>query len=111
MDSSPTEKVDRLQTLQDKAVRVIDNRAHTEMNTALLSNYYRILPLKERRAEHLCVVMHRLSKDDRHLEKARPEIRLRSRNKIKFKSHKRVYENTKMTKPGFRPYASDRSQL
>ena len=36
--------------------------------------------------------MYRLSRDDRFLEEARPEIHLRNRNKIKFKLYKRVHE-------------------
>ena len=92
VESSPTDKVDRLQRLQEKAVKLIDNGEHPKMDDALLSIYHRIEPLKERRAEHLCVIKYRLSKDGRYLQKARPHIHLRSRNKIKFKIHNRVYE-------------------
>ena len=62
------------------------------MDSERLSALYRIVPLKERRAEHLCVIMHHLSRDDKYLEKARLEIHLRSRNKIKFNIYKRVHE-------------------
>ena len=33
-----------------------------------------------------------LSRDNKYVEKARPEVHLRSRNKIKFKIYKRVHE-------------------
>ena len=92
VESGPSDKIDRLQVLQEKAVRIIDNKAHPEMDTTLLSNYYRIIPLKERRAEHLCVSMLRLSKDDRYLDNSRPKIHLRNRHKIRFKTFKRVHE-------------------
>ena len=54
------------------------------MDSERLSALYRIVPLKERRAEH--------SRDDKYLEKAWPEVHLCSRNKIKFKIYKRVHE-------------------
>ena len=60
--SGPTDKITRLQSLQDKAVRIIDNREHPELDIEGLSNLYRITPLKERRAEHLCAIMYRLSR-------------------------------------------------
>ena len=64
----------------------------TCLDIVALSTHYRIAPFQERRAEHLSLIMYRLSKDDRYIEKSRPEIPLRNRNKIKFKTHKRVYE-------------------
>ena len=92
VESGPKDKVDRLQVLQEKAVRLIDNNEHPEMDIHILSNYYRIVPLKERRAEHLCLIMLRRSTDTRYLDNSRPEIHLRNRNKIKFKTAKRVHE-------------------
>ena len=82
--SGPKDKAVRLQTLQDRAIRIIDNNEHRELNKLALSAYYRITPLNERRAEHLCVVMHRLSKNDHLLDISRPEIHLRNHNKVKL---------------------------
>ena len=90
--SGPKDKAERLQTLQDRAIRIIDNNEHRELNKPALSAYYRITPLNERRAEHLCVVMHRLSKNDHLLDISRPEIHLRNHNKVKFKTHNRINE-------------------
>ena len=45
-----------------------------------------------RRAEHLGLVMHRLSVDYDYIERARPSVNLRSNNKIKFAQYKRQYE-------------------
>ena len=92
VESGPSDKVDRLQVLQEKAVKIIDNKEHPEMDIPILSNYYRIAPLKERRAEHLCVLMLRRSKDEMYLDNSRPEIHLRNRNKIKFNTFKRIHE-------------------
>ena len=86
------DKIDRLRTLQDKAIRTIANKEHPCLDIVALSTHYRIAPLQERRADHPSLILYRLSKDDRYIEKRRPEIHLRNRNKIKFKTHKRVYE-------------------
>ena len=92
VESGPADKIDKLQSLQDKAVKIINNKEQTQLDAAVLATVYRIKPLKERRAEHLSLVMYRLSKENLYVEKARPEIHLRNRNKIKFKAHKRVHE-------------------
>ena len=92
VEAGPADKIERLQTLQDRAVRIIDNKEHPKMDKTELSLYYRISPLKERRAEHLSAVMYRLSTDSWYLDIARPEIHLRNQNKIKFKTHNRVHE-------------------
>ena len=73
-------------------MKVIDNRDNPGMDITLLSNHYRIAPLKERRADHLSAIMFRLSKDDTYLDRSRPEIHLRNRNKVKFKTFKRAHE-------------------
>ena len=44
------------------------------------------------RKEHHCAIMYRLSKKGGGLDKYRPETRLRSRNKIKFKIKRRNLE-------------------
>ena len=92
VESGPMDKIKRLQGLQDKAVKIIDNKAHPEMDISALSTFYRVDPLKERRAEHLCVIMLRFSKNNRYVDNSRPEFHLRNRNKIKFKTVKRVLE-------------------
>ena len=47
---------------------------------------------ERRQKEHHCSIMYRLSKRGGSLDIYRPEIRLRSRNKIKFKTNKRNLE-------------------
>ena len=92
VESGPTAKVTRLQTLQDRAIRIIDNGKHPNLDIDILANLYRLQPLKIRRAEHLSAMMYCLSKDSTKMEKARPIIHLRSQNKIRFKIYKRQYE-------------------
>ena len=92
VESGPTEKVRRLQTLQERALRIIDNKEHRGLSTDVLSNLFRLEPLQLRRAEHLACTMYRLSKRICLLEKGRPGIHLRSRNKVKFKKYNRTYE-------------------
>ena len=63
VESGLSEKVSRLQSLQDKAVRIIDNNEHRGVGTEGLNNFFRMDFLKLRRAEHLACSMYRLSTD------------------------------------------------
>ena len=92
VESGPPDKVSRLQRLQDKAIRIIDNGRHGNLDVNIVSNLYRISPLNIRRAEHLGLVMYRLRDDVSRLETNRPAVHLRGRNKIKFKRYKRNNE-------------------
>ena len=92
VESGPASGVARLQTLQDRALRIIDNRKHRALDAEMLANLYRISSLKLRRAEHLGLIMYRLSTEDCYIERGRPMVNLRSNNKIKFVSHNRQYE-------------------
>ena len=91
-DSGPTEKITKLQKLQDKVLYTIDNGENPNLDADQLSINYRILPLKLRREEHLSSLMYRLSKNVELLESVRPDVHLRNRNKIRFRSHKGTYE-------------------
>ena len=92
VESGPTDKVNKLQTLQDRAERVNHDKEHKHLSTEGLHFLFRLNPLKLHRAEHSACSMYRLSKDVYRLEKGRPTVHLRSRNKIKFKTLKRNYE-------------------
>ena len=92
VESGPKGDIDRLQTLQDKALRIVDNNYHKTLDGDMLSNLYRVMPLKLRRAEHLGLVMYRLSAVDDHIEQPQPYMQLRNTNKIKFKQYKRQHE-------------------
>ena len=82
VESGPADRVAKLQTLQDKAIRLIDNKEHPELDVDRFSNYYKITPLKERRAEHLSTIMYGFSTDEKMVEMARPEIHLRNQKKL-----------------------------
>ena len=92
IDSGPLDKVSRLQKLQDKAIHLIDDGRHGLLDIEVVSNLYRITPLKLRRAEHLSLVMFRLKSDPLRIEQQRPNVHLRGRNKIKFKKYNRQNE-------------------
>ena len=93
VDSSPTQKNIRLQRLQDKAIRIVDNRQHRNLDIDIVSNLYRISPLNTRRAEHLCLLMYRLKDDPTRKETSRPSIHLKGRNKIKLKRYREITRN------------------
>ena len=92
VESSPAGNIARLQTLQDRALRIIDNKKHRALDVDVLANLYRITPLKLRRAEHLGLIMYRLSAEDHYIKRNRPNVNLRSNNRIKFIQHNRQYE-------------------
>ena len=93
VELGPAGGIARLQKLQDRALRVIDNNKHRALDTDMLANLYRITSLKLRRTEHLGLTMYRLSTDDCYIERSRPTVsNLRSNNKIKFIQHKRQCE-------------------
>ena len=82
VESGPMDKVAQLHTLQIRALRIIDNRNHPNLDSDVLSNLYRIASLKLCRAEHLSLILYRLSKHGCYTEKTRPDVHLRSRNKL-----------------------------
>ena len=63
VESGVSEKVSRLQSLQDKGVRIIDNNEHRGVGTEGLNNLFRMDLLKLRRPRHLACSMYRLSTD------------------------------------------------
>ena len=90
--SGPAERILRLQKLQEKAIRIIDNNAHVNLDVDILSNLYRLTPLKLRRAGHLSLLIFPRSKNQLYLDNVRPTINLRGRHKITFKKYKRQNE-------------------
>ena len=92
IDSGSAYYVKRIGNLHEKALRLIDCKMHRNMDQCELEVLYRVEPPERRRKEHHCSIMYRLSKRGGSLDIYRPEIRLRSRNKIKFKTNKRNLE-------------------
>ena len=90
--SGPQGGISRIGKLQEKAVKIIDNNCHRRLSTDALMHIYRIHPISQRQDEHLCTMMYRLSKNQALLNHDRPRVHLRCRQKVKFKTYKRVYE-------------------
>ena len=89
-DSTTKHELYSLDKVQDRAMRLI-GRGH--INNRAVENMYNIEPLKDRRHRHHLALMYRLSRIDRYIDADRPDITLRSRNKIKFQTPR-----TKLTK-------------
>ena len=92
IDSGPAYYIRRIDNLHEKAIRLIDCKKHRNVDVQVLGAIYRLDPPIKRRHEHHCAIMYRLSKREGNLDKYRPPIKLRSRNKIKFKQNKRNLE-------------------
>ena len=92
IDSGSKYYVNKLESLHAKALRIIDCNMHRQEDVDVLENMYSLYTPERRRKEHHCMIMYRLSKLGRHIDRYRPTIRLRSRRKVKFKKYKRNLE-------------------
>ena len=82
IESSPVIRYTKLENLQERALKYIDNEANKGRD---LYKIYRIQPLRLRWRKHICCMMFRQSKSTDKLDYVRPLIRLRSNKKVKFK--------------------------
>ena len=73
--------MDLLDQVQERALRLI---GCGQMNNRAVENAYGIEPLRERCRKHHLALMYELSRIDSYIDTTRPEIALRSRNKIKI---------------------------
>ena len=89
IESGPTYYIDRVNSLHEKAVYIIDCNAHKNVSVKNLETMYRLEPPLRRRTEHHAAIMFRLSKGGQPLDKHRPTINLRSRKKVRFRLHHR----------------------
>ena len=76
IDSGSAYYINRLGNLHEKALRLIDCKAHRHKDTSELKVLYTLDSPKRRRKEHHCAIMYRLSKKGGGLDKYRPETRL-----------------------------------
>ena len=90
--SGPAYYIKQLGNLHEKALRLIDCMKHKKLDASGLERLLKLESPKRRRYQHHCAFMYRLSKKGGSLDMYRPTIRLRSRNKIKFKVQKRNLE-------------------
>ena len=99
VESGRTEKIDRLENLQKRALKLIDNKLHRGETVDRLLELYGLQTLQKQRENHHLVLMYRLSQEKTYLESYRPGIELRSNRKIKLK-----IKTTKLTKVMNSPY-------
>ena len=93
IESGPIPRVRRLEKLQLKALKYIDNHAHLGEDEDALYRMYHVQPLSLRWREHIACLMYRLSKDPTNVELRRPKVNLRSNKKVQFKRRQiRQYE-------------------
>ena len=84
VDSAPKNRVSRLQNLQTKAIKLIDNQKHNKLSVDELHTLYNLKKLKSRRDEHILCVMYAHSKVKTNLTKPVEGMVLRNSNKVKF---------------------------
>ena len=95
-ESTVKRELGLLDKVQTRAIRLI---RYGDASGTSMERVYRIIPLRERRRKHHLSLMYRLSKIETYIDTDRPEIVLRSRDKIKFRT-----PVTKLTKVMKSPY-------
>ena len=87
VDSGRLEKIERLDTLQKRVVKVIDKKLNRGLSTdGLMMGLYGLQTLRKRGETHHQVLMYRLKSDPYYVETYKPDIGLRSNTKIKFRT-------------------------
>ena len=86
VESGKTKKIDQLDTIQKRALRIIDCKTNQGLNDLQLLTLYGLQTLAQHRAQHHLVLMYRLTKDKDYIDTYRPRITLRNSSKIKFKT-------------------------
>ena len=86
VDSGRADKIERLNSLQKRAVKLIDNKLNRGLDSAQLMDFYDIQRLSKRRKDHHLSLMYRLKDNKELLEPYRAEVGLRSKTKIKFRN-------------------------
>ena len=99
IDSCTQLKIDKLDHIQKRSVRIIDGYKHRGMKYEDLLLLYGLEHLGLRRKQHHLAVMYRHSKSKSHLDDVRPEMILRNKNKVRFKT-----KTTQLTKVQKSPY-------
>ena len=88
VDSGSADRIERLDTLQKKALRRIEYCINVEnrQEKDVLQDKYKIEDLKLRRKRNLLKIMHTLSSDSENLKTVSIERDLRSTTKVKLKN-------------------------
>ena len=96
MDSCNKQKTEKLERIQKRAVKIIDQARHKDSSYKELLAMYNIEDLVMRRKKHHLSVMFRQARDDNNLDTRRPDTDLRSNRKIRFRN--KVTQLTKIQK-------------
>ena len=99
VDSCNKQKSKKLSRIQKRAVKIIDQARHKDLDYKELLALYDMEDLVMRRKKHHLSVMYRQARDHSNLDAHRPEIGLRSNPKIRFKN-----KITQLTKVQNSPY-------
>ena len=85
VESASKVKIAKLEKLQEKALKCIENMCQKRVDVDLPYGKYGIQPLCLRYREHISCFMYRQSKRAGIIDFVRPPINLRSNKKVKFK--------------------------
>ena len=85
VESASKVKIAKLEKLQEKALKCIENTCQKRVDVHLLYGKYGIQPLCLRYREHISCFMYRQSKRAGIIDFVRPPMNLRSNKKVKFK--------------------------
>ena len=99
IDSCNKAKIEKLENIQKRAIKIIDWSKHKGIKYKDMCFLYGLDDLKVRRKKHHLAVMFRHSHDPTNLVIARPDVVLRSNNKVKFRR-----KTTQLTKVLNGPY-------
>ena len=92
IESGPKMYIDRLLSLHEKAISIIDYNSHPKMKCKNLQMLYKLeCPIRRRHERHV-LIMYQLSKCEPILDNRRHKINLRSQRKVKFKHKNRNLE-------------------
>ena len=89
VESARKPKIDKLEKLQEKGIRYVDNDIHYNADIETLYRTCNIQKLSMRYREHLSCIMYRYSKLSDKLEYTRPSIYLRCNKKVQFKKFRK----------------------
>ena len=85
VESGKTEKIERLDTIQKRVLKIIDSKTNQGLDDSQLLTLYGLQTLAVRRAQHHLVLIYRLKQEKDYIDTYRPPVMLRNSNKIKFK--------------------------
>ena len=94
--------VAKLEKLQEKALKCIENDCQNKVDVNILYGRYGIQRLCLRYREHISCFMYRQSKRTSILDSVRPTINLRSNKKVKFKKQSKYRYTMYLKSPKMR---------